>query len=64
VVRSIYEWIEDINFSSEVLERSADQLLVMRVRNVGWSDWGEPERVIGTLNNLGVQPQWLEALAA
>jgi mannose-1-phosphate guanylyltransferase len=64
VIRSIYDWIEDINFSSEVLERSSDQLLVMRVRNVGWSDWGEPERVIGTLNTLGVQPQWLQALAA
>jgi mannose-1-phosphate guanylyltransferase len=64
VIRSIYDWIEDVNFSSEVLERSAEQLLVMRVRNVGWSDWGEPERVIGTLNNLGVRPQWLQALAA
>lgn len=64
VIRSIYDWIEDTNFSSEVLERSSEQLLVMRVRNVGWSDWGEPERVIGTLNSLGVRPQWLQALAA
>ena len=64
VIRSIYDWIEEINFSSEVLENSSGELLVMRVRNVGWSDWGEPARVIDTLNSLGVQPQWLQALAA
>lgn len=64
VVRSIYDWIEDINFSSEVLEKCSDELLVMRVSDVGWSDWGEPERVIGTLNSIGVQPRWLQAIAA
>lgn len=64
VVRSIYDWIDDINFSSEVLEKCSDELLVMRVSNVGWSDWGEPERVIGTLNSIGVQPRWLQAIAA
>jgi mannose-1-phosphate guanylyltransferase len=64
VIRSIYSWLDEVNFSSEVLERSADQLMVMRVRSVGWCDWGEPERVVGTLNNLGLQPQWLQAMAA
>lgn len=64
VVRSIYDWIGETNFSSEVLEKCAGELLVMRVANVGWCDWGEPERVIGTLNTLGVQPQWMQAMAA
>ncbi len=64
VIRSIYGWIEDTNFSSEVLERSAAELLVMRVTDVGWCDWGEPERVIGTINNMGLRPQWLTAAAA
>ena len=36
----------------------------MRVGNVGWCDWGEPERVMGTLTNLGVQTEWMRALAA
>ncbi len=35
VIRSIYSWIEDINFSSEVLEKCSDELLVMRVGDVG-----------------------------
>lgn len=63
-VRSVYSWIIETNFSSEVLEKSADQLKVLRVGAVGWSDWGEPERVIGTLNGLGMRPQWMQAMAA
>lgn len=64
VIRSIYSWIGETNFSSEVLERSSDELLVMRVSDVGWSDWGEPQRVIGTLSTLGVQTEWMQAMAA
>lgn len=64
VIRSIYNWIDETNFSSQVLENVASELLVMRVRNVGWSDWGEPERVIGTIKNLGITPQWINAFAA
>jgi len=64
VIRSIYSWIEETNFSSEVLEKCSDELLVMRVGEVGWCDWGEPERVVGTLMNLGVKTEWMQALAA
>lgn len=64
VIRSIYSWIDDTNFSSQVLEATPSRLLVMRVGEVGWCDWGEPERVIGTLNTLGLQPQWMQAMAA
>ena len=64
VLKSIYAWIEETNFSTEVLERSSERLLVMRVADVGWSDWGEPQRVVGTLNNLGIHPEWMQALAA
>ena len=63
-VRSLYEWIPETSFSSEVLERSSSELLVMRVGNVGWSDLGEPQRVVGTLTNLGIQTEWMQALAA
>lgn len=63
IVRSIYSWIGETNFSGEVLEKSSGELLVMRVADVGWSDWGEPQRVLGTLTNLGVQPAWMRALA-
>lgn len=64
VIRAIYSWIEETNFSSEVLERSAPRLMVMRVSGVSWSDWGEPQRVVNTLNTLGVRAEWMQALAA
>ena len=58
-VGSLYERIKDVNFSSEVLEKSAEDLLVQRVSDVTWSDWGEPQRVLGTLETLGVQTAWM-----
>ena len=64
VVSSLYAWIHETNFSTEVLERSAANLLVMRVSDVTWSDLGEPQRVLGMLTNLGVHTEWMQALAA
>jgi mannose-1-phosphate guanylyltransferase len=63
-VRSLYARIGESNFSSDVLERAVERLLVMRVGGVGWSDWGEPQRVLGTLSNLGIQTEWMRAVAA
>ena len=64
VIRSIYSWIDETNFSSQVLEKSVDRLMVMRVADVMWSDLGEPQRVVGTLRNIGIQPDWMQAIAA
>jgi mannose-1-phosphate guanylyltransferase len=58
-MRSLYGWILDANFSSEVLEKATEELYVLRVGNVVWSDWGEPQRVLGTLENLGIQTEWM-----
>jgi mannose-1-phosphate guanylyltransferase len=63
-VRSLYAWINETNFSSEVLEKATRELYVLRVADVVWSDWGEPQRVFGTLEALGLQPDWMQAVAA
>jgi mannose-1-phosphate guanylyltransferase len=63
-VRALYAWIADVNFSSEVLEKATGALYVLRVSDVVWSDWGEPQRVLGTLENLGVRTDWMRAIAA
>lgn len=62
-MRSIYAWINEVNFSSEVLEKCMEELFVLRVDNVGWSDWGAPDRVLGTLSELGVRAEWMQRLA-
>lgn len=64
VVRAIYAWLTETNFSAEVLEKATEDLMVMRVGDVGWCDWGEPQRVLGTLTDLGIRPKWANALAA
>ena len=47
------------NFSREVLERMPERLGVLEVRDVLWSDWGEPARVVETVRRIGSQPPWL-----
>ncbi|NOT49217.1 MAG: hypothetical protein HOP17_15920 [Acidobacteria bacterium] len=64
VIRSVYSWINETNFSTEVLERSSEMLRVLRVGDVGWSDLGEPERVLGAIKQLGITPRWLQPVAA
>lgn len=53
----LYSHIEDSNFSHQVLAVRPADLMVMRVGDVGWSDLGEPKRVLSTLARLGVQSE-------
>ena len=53
----LYSRINDTNFSQEVLAQRPQDLAVMRVGEVGWSDLGEPSRVLATLAHMGVQSQ-------
>lgn len=56
-VRALYNRIKDSNFSHQVLAVRPQDLAVMRVEDVGWSDLGEPTRVLSTLARLGVQSE-------
>ena len=51
----LYSEIGDTNFSHQVLAVRSEDLMVMRVGDVGWSDLGEPNRVLSTLARIGVQ---------
>ena len=51
---NVYSLIEDSNFSHQVLAVRPEDLMVMRVGDVGWSDLGEPKRVLSTLARIGV----------
>jgi len=54
----LYSWIPSSNFSHEVLALRPEDLAVMQVSEVGWSDLGEPKRVFSTLRQIGLQTQW------
>lgn len=57
-LRELYSWLPDINFSHEVLAMRPQDLTVMKVDNVGWSDLGEPSRVLATMGRMGLQTEW------
>ena len=61
-LRQAYELAPPANFSRAVLERSPQTLAVMRLSAVAWRDLGTPRRVIRTLDELGLHPDWLAAL--
>jgi len=56
-VAELYSQIEDSNFSHQVLAVRPEDLMVMRVGDVGWSDLGEPNRVLSTLARIGIESQ-------
>jgi len=53
----LYSKIDDVNFSHDVLAARPQDLAVMRVGDVGWSDLGDPARVLSTLALIGVQSE-------
>jgi mannose-1-phosphate guanylyltransferase len=57
VLAELYSHIENSNFSHQVLAVRPGDLMVMRVGDVGWSDLGEPNRVLSTLARIGVQSE-------
>jgi len=58
-VEYIYEKLTPSNFSQRVLEVSTKNLMVLAVRDIEWSDLGEPGRVLSTLENIGIQTDWI-----
>jgi mannose-1-phosphate guanylyltransferase len=61
-LRQAYELAPRANFSRDVLEQDPRTLAVMRLSAVAWRDLGTPRRLIQTLNELGIRPDWLAAL--
>ena len=56
VLESIYQVMPRRNFSSDLLEQVPDQVGVVELRGVMWSDWGRPGRILETLQALGKVP--------
>lgn len=60
-IKALYARLAAVDFSSEVLANVAENLAVLPVRGVDWSDLGEPGRVMETLARLGVRCRWAAA---
>jgi mannose-1-phosphate guanylyltransferase len=53
VLGAIYEVMPCRNFSSHLLQCMPERLAVMEMRDVLWSDWGNPERILSGLEKFG-----------
>jgi mannose-1-phosphate guanylyltransferase len=58
-----YRAMPSVNFSKAVLARHPEDLLTLAARNVYWSDWGDPERILHTLSLFDRRPHWLPRYA-
>ncbi|HKY28943.1 MAG TPA: sugar phosphate nucleotidyltransferase [Pyrinomonadaceae bacterium] len=56
-LRELYLKIPETNFSHQVLAHRPQDLTVLKVGDVGWSDLGEPSRVLSTLARIGIEKQ-------
>jgi mannose-1-phosphate guanylyltransferase len=58
LLEAMYAQIRSVDFSYEILEKNPEELRVLEVKNVYWSDWGIPERLESDLRTFfpGVNP--------
>jgi mannose-1-phosphate guanylyltransferase len=52
----LYQSIPSVDFSHSVLAEHASEMSVLPVPGVDWSDLGDPARVIGVIEKLGLRP--------
>ncbi len=63
MLAAVYQNLPAMDFSRDILPPGRDALLVRPVRDVFWSDWGEPTRILQTFDRIGRWPHWLAARA-
>lgn len=56
VLDAMYREMPQRNFSSDLLQRVPDQVAVIELSGVLWSDWGKPERITDTLRRMNKRP--------
>jgi mannose-1-phosphate guanylyltransferase len=59
----LYRKLDAVGFSEQVLSQALSSLAVQMVDDVQWSDLGEPQGLIDTLQALKSRPAWLEDFA-
>ena len=63
VLDAIYELMPARNFSSDLLTPAANQIAVIPMEGIAWSDWGRAERISEILCHIGKQPNFPMILA-
>jgi mannose-1-phosphate guanylyltransferase len=61
VLDQLYSRIGSESFTDKILVEFAQNLSVLPVRGVAWTDLGDPTRVLATIDHLAIRPRWLAA---
>jgi mannose-1-phosphate guanylyltransferase len=56
MIKELYAQLHDTNFSQQVLAARPEDLAVLPVSGLRWSDLGQPERVRSTMADIGLKP--------
>jgi hypothetical protein len=59
-MRYIYDRLTPTDFSKQVLSVSTEGLAVANCGEVGWSDLGDPRRLVTALRESGIENPWAD----
>ncbi|HXV63275.1 MAG TPA: hypothetical protein VEK15_21430 [Vicinamibacteria bacterium] len=62
VLERIYRTLPTLDLSRDLLQASTANLVVSKLSNLLWSDWGSPARIRETLEVIGARERASEAL--
>src|SRR5512132_2925408 len=60
MMKKLYALLGETNFSDRVLALVPERLAVLKVTGIQWSDLGEPNRVLASIQLAGLRPPWME----
>jgi mannose-1-phosphate guanylyltransferase len=61
MMQRIYDRLPPADFSKQVLAVSTEKLAVASLDDIGWSDLGDPRRLVRTLFENGIENPWVAA---
>ncbi len=53
---AVFDGMQAADFSSDILQQETEDLRVLPMEGVNWSDWGRPDRVMASLRKIGASP--------
>ena len=56
ILREIYQGMPRRDFSSDFLSCASESIGVIELKDVLWSDWGQPERIASSIRAIGKTP--------
>jgi hypothetical protein len=59
----LYRDISPWNFSSHILARIAEELIVLEAPDIRWSDWGTRKSIERTYSYMNLVPAWRPRIA-